>query len=421
MKSKWLALSLSLLGMTACQPDPEAQRTDEVREYVNSLSFEGIPFDLLVEDIDEDGLHDLTVVDHGGNTGRTYFQTQPRHYLPGPDVKEVGFHPGNLILWGNKPKTLVMSAEGSNAVVALEPKSTEKGFFEREYKPLRGGFRVRSVLLDRAPRYAKAFDWPTWGKSLALTPFHRDGVILLKTYDASLGKAKERIVIRTGEASPSIKHANRIHIADINGDKVDDLLYATNITEQVYAIEYKAEQGDLKPRLLAQADEVGRWGMPNEAHPYDWDGDGDMDLIVPDETQPGKIHILTNDGKGVFAGGIDLGFPRVTSEQSDGVLELAIGRDKDGRDYLLAAGFTKLVIYQLQGGDTNVEALETRVIEKPRENTSVMRLVDIDQDGWLDLILGRTMGKRNITILYGPLWDHFGALEKEKFVLESRE
>lgn len=418
---RWSALAImaaisSLL--VGCGETPQVIPT----EQITLLPFEGEPFDLLAADIDGDGRLDLTVVDHVANLGQTFFQTQTRSFLPGPNFAEVGFHPGNMIPWPASPQTYIMSAEGGNAIVALEPKTAEKtGIFSSEPDPLRGGFKIKSILKDRAPRFANLLHWPGWGASLAITPYDKSGVILLRNYDPSKGKAEARYIIRLSDQPRSVRTAHRLSVADLNGDGVDELIYVTHITEEVWAIRYNAEPTAIKPELLYRSDNLEEMGMPNEAHPMDIDEDGDVDLLVADETNPGKIHILLNDGKAHFERGGDLDFPSKEFPEQDGVIELSTGRDKDGMNYILASGHQAIALYQLPGKWQPGLEIAVKVIKKFRDNVQAQLLQDIDGDGWLDAVSGLSKSAKSVWLGYGPLWQHFDQWESSALLSKGQD
>lgn len=417
-KTKWTSLlfifGLTVMGGCGEAPAPAVSPANDQM----ALPFTGEPFDFLAADVDQDGRIDLTVVDHVSNQGKTFFQIQSRVFWEGPNFDEIGFHPGNLIIWPNRANTYIMSAEGGNSIVTLEPKTAEEeSIFSAKKVPQRGGFMIKSVLNDRAPRYASLFHWPDWGASLAITPYDKSGIVLLKNYDPVKGAAEARIIVWLSEQKRSVRHANRVNVADLDGDGLEELIYATNITEEVWMIRYDKDPATIRPELLYRSDNEGELGMPNEAHPLDMDDDGDMDLLVADETNPGKIHVLLNDGKAHFIHGDALPFPTNDAPQVDGVIELSTGRDQDGRKYILASGHEAIAIYQVPDHWQTGQLIPVRYINKLRDNTQTQLMQDIDGDGWLDAVTGIRKGGYSVWIGYGPLWEHFEQWRSAGFVL----
>jgi hypothetical protein len=43
---------------------------------------------------------------------------------------------------------------------------------------------------------------------------------------------------------------------------------------------------------------------------------------------------------------------------------------------------------------------------------------DLDGDGWLDGVIGKVSGKNPLWVVYGPLWEQFGKLAEQGFVLQ---
>jgi hypothetical protein len=209
--------------------------------------------------------------------------------------------------------------------------------------------------------------------------------------------------------------ADRIAVADMDGDKIDELLFASKVEEEVLQLKYsKANPQDLPEITTLFRDP--NWGMPNEVHPVDLDGDGDNDLLVPDETPPGNINVLLNNGQGNFQPGKSLGFVH-----DQGVVEMAIGRDKDGSNVILAVGYGAVALYRIPPGWRDGEAMPRLSINMSRnENNLDLVLKDIDGDGWLDGVIGRNSGENNVWIVYGPLWDNFNDMMNRKFILDNK-
>lgn len=418
-RSRWwgrvvmAGLSLHLAG---CFDKPEPlYGVTSAEQFEMSLPYGGKVFDLLIDDIDQDGREDITLIDHGGNLGKTFFQTAPRQFMAGPDIREVGFHPGTLLRWPAAPDLFVLSAEGGNSLVALEPKAKTTWLPSSTPEPKRDGFRVVSILGDRAPRYSGVFHWPGWGNSLVVTPFDKDAIFLLKQYDPLKGVAAERKIVLLDKRRPSVREANRVKAIDLDGDGVDELVYVTHITEEVFVLRHREAAAQVAPELLF---ENTAWGMPNEVHPLDLDGDGDTDLLVPDEAMPGRINILLNDGKGTFSEAEALPFPDAESPDRNGVLEMALGQDQDGHRYMLAAGMEHLSLYQVPEQWRAGTPMPSHHIKKRRENHSSVKLQDVDKDGWLDIVLGRGGNENNVWIVYGPLWSHIETMQKNGFLLK---
>lgn len=386
-----------LVGFAGCDSSV-SPKTLQLR-YGTLLPWSGQAFDILVEDLNDDHHADISVIDHGGNHAQLFYQTGTRQWAMGPVFDGVGFHPGNLIRWPGEPASFVLSAEGDNALRVLLPDK-------------RTGFKVASQRDETKPRYAQRFQWPGWGNSLVLSPFDTDSLFLLKGYDPLKGTAVDRIQVSTAEQSPSVLWPGPITVTDIDNDGSDDLLYATRVTREVFVVQAAAEVSGIRPRELAKSAD---WGGPSQVVAGDLNGDDAVDLLVPDETLPGKINVLLNDGLGAFKKVRPL-----ESANEEGVTQLKFGADRDGRRYLLAGGYGTLSLYQVPQNWSDAESMKPMTIHwDGGGHASALAFEDIDGDGWLDLVLGRLGGERTLWVHYGPLWDSFKTMSKQGFNLDN--
>ena len=367
------------------------------------LAWEGQVFDLSLEDLDADGRKDLISVDHGGNQARLITQSAAQQWGGQREYKGVGFHPGNILNWPGTTKTLILGAEGDNAIRALLPDAGE-------------GLKVVSNLKEVAPRYIERFRWPGWGESLVVSPYANGYVVLLKNYDPLKGQAEERVVVPLSGKAHSIRAAERVTVADVDGDGIDELLLVISVTNELLQIKFPGPKSKAPPQpTRIHQDE--HWGAANEAHAIDLDRDGDQDLLIPDEIGPapkGVIHVLLNQGKGKFREGASIPFPK-----PDGVQELSVGRDQDGLDYIFAVGFGGLALYQVPEGWKDGTAIPVRGLDWAADDYSrSIKFVDVDGDGWLDALVGRVYSDKPVWIAYGPLWQRFADLAAAGFSLK---
>jgi hypothetical protein len=372
----------------------------------------GQPFDIMVEDVNGDHKADLTVIDHGGNHAQIFYQTQLRQFGHGPVFAGVGFHPGNVFRWPGDPARFILSAEGDNALKVLTTDAV-------------AGFKIESHLDAVKPRYGYRFRWPGWGESVVLSPFDTDSLYLLKNYDPASGNAADHLHVPLSEQPPSVLWPGPITVTDIDGDGSDDLLYATRVTQQVFVVQAptptpevtskkkkKQKPPVIKPRLLASNPQ---WGMPSQVIDGDLNGDGAVDLLVPDETVPGRINVLINEGKGRFKPA-----PPIAVANDRGVTAMRSAIDKDGLHYILAAGHGVLSLYQVPLNWVPEQALTPLSVHWHSDNTATaLAFRDIDGDGWLDLVLGRPQGEHSLWIQYGPLWDSFKVMSDQGFNLDD--
>jgi hypothetical protein len=385
----FLIVFISITGCDSLRNEPEGQRV---------LPFEGAPFDVLLEDVDGNGKQDITAIDHAGNFGQSFLQLTPRSFSPGSPFREVGFHPGNLLRFPGESLRYVASAEGSNTLLGLE------------YTPT--GFKVVSSRPESAPRFASTFQWPEWGNSLAIAPFNQDYIVLLKQYDPASGKAAERVEVPLAEHHPSVRNPNKLTIADIDGDTIPEILMAMPVTNELLAVSFPKPGVPVGYSVIEQND---AWGMPDEVVAIDMDQDGDNDLLLADETTPGKINVLINDGHGHFKQMGVIDFPN-----DHGITALTQGIDHDNSRYLLAAGRGALVLFRIPEHWQPGQNLAHVSLDLPvTESANSLQLKDVDGDGWLDAVLARSLYKNSLWIVYGSLWQRLPALAAEKFTFRQ--
>ncbi|MGH6819410.1 MAG: FG-GAP repeat domain-containing protein, partial [Methylocella sp.] len=260
------------------------------------------------------------------------------------------------------------------------------------------------------PRHIATFRWPRWGNSLAVTPFQDDRLVLLRGTDPCQGRVAARVPVPLSSHPRSLRHAERVTPADLDGDGVDELLFASSITNELFMLRHPGGEGPLRPELIRKFPA----GAPNQVAVTDLDGNGAPDLIVPYQTKPFQIHILMNNGRASFVDASPLSFPTTM-----GIRRVAAGEDRDGANYVLAVGYGAIALYRFPAHWDASAAVPMRSVPMARsEGCQILLLQDIDGDGWLDGILGRGVGDRGAWIVYGPLWDHFDELATKRFILD---
>jgi hypothetical protein len=389
-----LLLTLLFSGCDAIDGVTGQQRSKAKTE--ESLPFDGEVFDLLLHAPDAFGRRNVSAIDHSRGDVVTFKHVEPRTFK-GDAPQHIGFHPGVMTLFNQQSSIVIHAAEGEDAMKAVT--------FDPQFK-------VTSSLAEGAPRYLSIVDWPSWGKTLAVSPYRNGYLDLLKDYNPEKGEASERIIVPLAASPNTIRAAEKVTVGDLDGDGIAELLVVFSSTNEMFVIKYPGEGVAQPPKaeLLFKDD---RWGMPNEAQIFDLDGDGDHDILLPDEAKPSKINVLVNDGKGQFTPEKPIDFPG-----QDGIMELRIAKDKDGRVYLLAAGFGTIVLYQKPEHWTWGDPMPFKQVGWIKDIAHDMAFEDLDGDGWLDGVLGRVSGKKNIWLVYGPLWDQFSKLSDEHFVLQ---
>lgn len=357
--------------------------------HVTREPLKGEGFGLLAEDFDRDGHRDLAVMSHGGNKLQFFFQTSPRRFVAGPESKLVGYHPGELLPVAPEQSLYLHLAEGLNALVVY--RIGPQGQFE----PL-------SRQTERAPRHGALFHWEGWGLGLAVVPYGQDYLVIYKNFDPLRPEAAERFELPLAVDRPSLRNAERLTVADLDGDGNDEILFATVNTDEVGVIRRPADGEPPAAGGLATFPA----GMQKQLAAADLDEDGHVDLVIPDVTAPFKLHLLFNDGKGRFPRSLDVDVPT-----TQGIFQFVAGKDRDGFLYLLGASTDNLSLYQVpRNWDTRSPLPRRTVALASPMGTHLILWRDMDGDGETDAVVGDNRGP---WIIWGPLWSHFDDMQKQ--------
>jgi VCBS repeat protein len=335
---------------------------------------------VLADDVDGDGRLDLMFVSHGGSLMVVFYQVSPRKFVPGPELKVTGFHPNDLTRLPGPEHFYLVNAEGDGKLRVLRPRPD--------------GVPVEvAERLQPAPRTATPFTWPGWGLGLAVAPFGGNTLTLLKGFTPlTAGAAQVDQLEVKGEPG----HITR---ADVDGDGIDELLFTTRLTGQVWLMHYPGP-GD-RPPVPRQVWKFDRNWWPRHVIPIDVNGDGAVDLLVPQSVRQ-EISVLLNDGHGNFTLGEAIPYPGTA-----GIHCMAAARDRDGTLYLAAGGVRALTLYRRSAGDKGkFEVQSLPMMTWP----DWVVLQDIDGDGWLDLVAATAGAGEPSRVIFGPLWDNFSAL-----------
>jgi hypothetical protein len=390
----FLLLVVGVLFLLGCEPKGPQNRVNEKGQV--ALPFDGEIFALFAHPKDEKGLRKISVIDHGAGRVATFSQTTPQVWRQ-ESQQDIGFHPGVMKIWPQSQELTLFAAEGDNAVKLLQYGNQ---------------FTEHTTIEERSPRYVSYFNWPYWGPSVAVSPYLNGYLTLLKGVDPLKGRATERVVVPLADSVNTIRSAERVTVGDIDGDGIDELVLVYSATGEVAAVTAAKDKPGAAPTVkLLHANK--QWGMPNEAQLIDLDEDGDLDIILPDEAPPGKINLLKNDGHGHFTEEAPLEFPG-----QFGIVELRVGKDQDGLAYMFAAGNGFIAIYQRPRDWSFGQGMPLRQIPWTNNITHDMIFDDLDGDGWLDGVIGKASGKNPLWVVHGPLWEQFGKLAEQGFVLQ---
>jgi hypothetical protein len=167
---------------------------------------------------------------------------------------------------------------------------------------------------------------------------------------------------------------------------------------------------------------LGNLDIGSESSPAlgDLDGDGDLDLLVGNKLEPGNpgqalLHLFTNDGTRTApsfreAGTVPVGTgfhfaPVLADLDGDGDLDLVLGNWRDALQYYRNDGSRKMVNFVLA---------DTALVKITRGSHTTPAFGDLDGDGDLDLLVGEASG----TVNY---YRNDGSRTAPKFTLVSDE
>ncbi len=369
----------------------------------SKLYMTSAPNYVMVEDFNSDGRLDLGFTSHGGNHSRLFLQLGSRQWHAGPEITEVGFHPGELIGLSGEDgnRTFLMLAEGENKLRVMTPTAE-------------GGLTTSAEIEAIFPRAGTQFRWPGWGIGLAFAPFNKAMIVLAEGFqpDEAAVNGAHFLSFR-----PAFARTQHVAAADLGGDGIDEILFMNPATSKLMVIRYPC--GDARPTI----EELWAFDQAGPARfviPADIDQDGDMDILVPGEagqatTGITALNILVKDDSGGWIQGA-IPIPAATQNAGGvpGLRGTAFGIDKDGMGYVLTAGYDRLSLVKIPFGWDGDEHAIRQVKLTKRQGIPTVALNDLDQDGWLDAVLAGGMGDtKGGMVLYGPLWDSFADLDGE--------
>ena len=401
----WAGVAVAALMLTACGKSDETPENPSAKQaarplpdFVSLIACPGSPMDILADDLNGDGRPDLAATLHAGNFSQIFWQTAPRSYSPAARLEAVGFHPGDWLRWPGAEPLYLAAAEGSGKLLNFRVNAN-------------GGMDILSQVTATMPRHLTYFNWPGWGDSVVTTPYEMGMLELFKGYQPSQGQVAQRVPMGLGEDPATIRRADRVSVADINGDGVDEILFASRSTGEIFKVSWPRDGDKPRPELIHEFSE----GAPHQVLAFDVNEDGARDLIVPNQIEPYQINILLNQGQGSF---------RIASSPwpfpvQQGLRFADIGTDRDGRAYLLVVGYGALALYQVPKPWGESEAAPIKFIKiKTGGMSSDAVLHDMDGDQWLDAVVGYASGEHGIAVIHGPLWQHMDELANSDFALE---
>lgn len=408
-----LAVTL-LLSLSGCdRPASEAEVGILPEGILQKIPFDAVPFDVLADDIDGNGLIDLTWVSRTSSTMQVFYQRESRIFEPGPHIDAVGYHPGTLIRLTDQPdgqRLYMMSSEGLNRLTFFSPDSA-------------GRLETISSLEAPVPRYATEFRWPGQGRGLAIAPFATGTLVLMKSVDPLAATTAESYQIPLAQ---QLSRISAIMAADLDGDEVDEILFIDTTDNVIFKIRSPVPGGvpRIEPVWQPEVETAFLWrmslvdldesGSPDLLVPADGLGDLELGPVSRDgaERVPATIRVLLNDGAGTLVETAAIPFPRspLIPEVVSTIRDVAFARDTDGQALMLIPSVTGLALMRLDPARLD-EGGESLVIPAASGGFDRALLVDLDGDGQLDAVLSRAGAvKETGLIIYGPLWESFGTI-----------
>lgn len=313
-----------------------------------------------IGDLNGDGQLDIVLVKgrHWQVTTRTFFGDGKGQFTPGPALpsKATKSYSGSLAdITGNGRLGIVLSNDAPDAKLVL-------------LNDGKGTFTIGGTYGDPG--------WPT--RNAAVGDLNGDG---LPDIAVANRQATSYVCVNDGTLrfdchpltdSPS---AATVAIADVNGDRTNDVVYACRDSCQsvVYFNEGKATFDRRAP-----------WGAPESSvramSVADFDGDGPLDIAACPERQ--GCFVYFNDGKGNLGSGVRFDTPTAVPYSMiaadlnrDGRLEIVVGyveapgvmyfNDGTGRRYRpVSFGDGNGAIYGMAAGDLNGDGWQDVVVAR---------------------------------------------------------
>ena len=216
---------------------------------------------------------------------------------------------------------------------------------------------------------------------------------------------------------PSIREPNRLTLADINNDGIEEVLMALRISKEIMVVRYPGSS--LKKKIKKPVAEVlatnERWAMPNNIGVLDVDRKNGLDLLIPDEVMPGMLHILMNDGQGAFKEAPDIALPE---QQGAIAIEAAVEETPDhrSRGLVVLSSIAGLTLYEVTEAGLAAPWRSWTIPNQRGRAAHRIEITDLDHDGEMDLV---ALYPKGLWVVEGPLVDRFEEMAVKGFRLST--
>lgn len=192
----------------------------------------------------------------------------------------------------------------------------------------------------------------------------------------------------------NVRHkAASVEVADVNGDKINDLILA-NLEDSSVTILLGTRSGNF---VEAQGSPFAAGYMPNDIAVADFNKDGRPDLAFANHDRK-YLTVLTGDGKGGFAPMKGSPFPVIVRPHTHGI---AVGDfNHDGHLDLLTDSWGDNRLALLFGKANQEFNNQVKYIPVGKHPYQRARIADFNRDGNLDIVTTNLDGD-NATILLG--------------------
>lgn len=232
---------------------------------------------------------------------------------------------------------------------------------------------------------------PLWNFGIVLSDFDRDGLLDIATADAWRG-VNIYLNSRNGGFNwsqailvPAVNEVKGIDAADVDGDGDNDIVFGghngiPDRADSVYLNEGNGHFTDSSQRIGSDVTWDTIFG--------DLNNDGYVDYVSVNRYRENTAKIHVNNGAGLFDKTVDIPTTqtddsydvKVADLNTDGLLDIVVANSLDPEN-----GATSKIF--LNRGNFSFELADS-ILGPPNCETKGVKIVDIDNDGFCDIVLG---------------------------------